>query len=965
MTDGDKQQITFETEGDIHEDIKVLVAEINKNIKPDSPEMLYLNGVNKMFALFEDTYAKNVKLLETCQEMNAQVVINASKIQAILAITSKDKDQMKTLKADFEEASKMVNFAHAAETKAKNLLTVLRDKVTNLSEMVQKGEAFSFGEEGSIFEISQDVKNLKIEKNNASKEITDYQNQIIATKAKFKGLTDDINTLKSESERLTTQIANFDKQNVDLNAFNEETSNAVMKLKPEIVQQKHELENLTKKKNDSSKSKSQKKHSQYEVLNTLSALRDESRTLKEKVLRRTKFASDLRANSSNKEANLEEIKKKIENRTQEIEKCKQELKGAQKAGDEYNAKFNEIMQTSRNIGDKKLEYRQDVRKLRSKLVDLQFAIAKSDNQTIQHNRHITTEKLDLCIQKRHREEEVRQTAEVHDQAITVRSEMKITKTKLQVMKEKVLTLFQEIDDKRTEKLQALAKIQMTIETINLTNEQNKQQLNVLEEYERKAEDQMALIDKTREERNIYKRQYESIMKEYNALKSDYDQLSSEYQEMQNHLEELKVQTVETHFQNVDSKSHIMSLNVLVEKCRKSIQETDRITSRLQAEGQTLNFILAQGKNDKLQQEQERQLLLNNINMVSNEVYSKIRKLDQIRSQITTDEAYLKKCSKMFNDKTAEMVAALDELARLQQKTNELEKRREKMTTLEYKMHRFVAENMIEQQKYVALIHEFSVPRNVHRWHALGAVDPHYVKQLKYRSLLSAKIESSHKELLDLQAQRDKLKEQYEKMKSKYDSNIELTVAKANEYIEQYNQDLKEKDMQLRELKKQVNGNKPDLQKSIKDIDNIREKVTQRRGMTASLTTRNRQIIKKQNQLQNQMQMQLQFQNGSFGVGVTVPKVSTISSNGDPQPWFLTEAPIYNVLGGGFVTRQSQFGNQNNSIENHVDLTVGSATAHSATRRAQSSLISPNMKKIAKPLRSAQTRAQSRIRPQFP
>ena len=98
---------------------------------------------------------------------------------------------------------------------------------------------------------------------------------------------------------------------------------------------------------------------------------------------------------------------------------------------------------------------------------------------------------------------------------------------------------------------------------------------------------------------------------------------------------------------------------------------------------------------------------------------------------------------MFNDKTAEMADSFNELNRLQQKTEELEKKREKMTTLEYKMHRSIAENMIEQQKYVALIHEFSVPRNVHRWHALGAVDPYYVKQLKYRSLLSAKIESSH------------------------------------------------------------------------------------------------------------------------------------------------------------------------------------------------------------------------------
>ena len=216
----------------------------------------------------------------------------------------------------------------------------------------------------------------------------------------------------------------------------------------------------------------------------------------------------------------------------------------------------------------------------------------------------------------------------------------------------------------------------------------------------------------------------------------------------------------------------------------------------------------------------------------------------------------------------------------------------------------------------------------------------------------------------MQAERDKLKEQYEKMKEKCDTNAELTVLKANEYINQYNESLKEKDHQLKLLKQQVNGNKPDLKKSIKDIDKIREKVTQRRGMTASLTTRTRQIIKKQNQMNNQLQMHMQLQTGGFGVGVTGPKNSTNQSN-DGQPWFLTEAPIYNVLGGGFVSRQGQSGNQNNSIENHVDLTIGSATAHSATRRAQSSLISPNLRKIAKPLRSAQTRAQSRIRPQFP
>ncbi|OHT11953.1 hypothetical protein TRFO_18441 [Tritrichomonas foetus] len=927
----EKQQISFETESDIYDEIKGLVDQINRENSQDSKEGSYIFGVNSMFALFEESYAKNVKLLEKCQEMNAQVIINASKIQTILDVTDKDKNTMKTLKNEFDEASKMVTFAHTAETKAKDLLDSLRDKVSQLAEQVQRGEAFSFGEEGSVFETAQDVKNLTKERDNAIKEIGDLQAQINSTKLKVKGLTEDISNYKTEVERLNISLTNLEKQNNELTTFNEENFDAVMKIKPEIMKQKKDIENLTKQKNEMIRTKNQKKQIHYDVLSNLGVLRDESKLLKDKISKRARYHNELRTSVFNKEENVADIKKKIDERCNEIEKLKNELKSTQKLSEDFRAKYDEIVQTSKELSEKKLQSRQVVRQLRSNLVNLQFSLAKSDNETSQQIRHITTTKIDLSIQKKHGQEAVKQKEEIMNQAVTLKSETKGTKYRLQLMKEKILNLFQEIDLKRSEKYQMLAKIQMTKDSIVITNDQNLQHLEVLKEYERKTQDQIHLIDITREERNNSKRQYESIMKEFHELKTEYDQLMSEYNEMENHNLDLKAWTINTHFQNMDSKSQILSLAVLVDKCKKGIQETDRITSRLQAEGQTLNFILTQSQHDRLQQQQEKQLLENNIRLVRNEVTTKLKKLDQIRSQIQTDEAFIKKCSKLFNDKTNELINSMQELKQLEKKTHELEAKREKMESLEYEMHRTFAEGMVEQQKCTALIHEFSIPRNVHRWHALGAVDPNYVKQLKYRSQISSKIEKAHCELNDLRKERDDLKAQLEKLNTQI--NGALSAAQVQNYINQYIEDIKQKDIQLRELRKVVNGNKPTLQKDVNNLNGIRSKVTERRGTTASLAVRAKQVVREQ--------------------------------KGDiNQPYFITEAPIYNVLGGGFVSKPEQPRNQNNSFSNNTDLTIGTIDSPSNAKRALSSLISPT-RKITRPLKTSHSRAHSRIQPQFP
>lgn len=937
--------ISFETEGDLHEEIKSLVEQINKESAPDSPESNYLIGLNSMYAQFEDSYTKNIKLLERCQDLNAQIIMNTSKIKTILDVTSKDQETMKELKSNYEEASKMVNFAHTAEQRAKEILTTLREKVTTLSDQVQKGEAFSFGEEGSVFEASQDVKNLKKEILNGNNDIADLNNKISSAKTQLKLVQDGTKSLQQEVERLNTQMAMYDKQNDELLVTNETNSNLLTEIKPQIVQQKQDLESRSKKKAENSKNLVQQRHSYYELLGHLTNLKDSSKQIKDKVLRRSKFLADLKSTNSSKQVVLTETSKKIDNRVEQLDKSKKEIKVANKSTQEYEEKLNELSEKSKALSEDKVQARLVGKQLRAKLVDLQFSLLKSDNETIQHNRQITKEKLDLVIQAKRKTEAEKTALDIHGQAITIKAETKGMKSRLETMKEKVLYLYQEVDEKRVEKYQMLARAEMTKESTEITKEQNEQQMEILEEYQNKTLDQVHLIELTREERNTYKRQYETLMKDHDQLKSEFTFLNNEFQEMEAKKEHLKKSIVTTHFDNMDHKTELMSLHILIEKYKKGIQETEKITSRIQAETQTLHFVIQQAQHDRIQLEQERSLLQNNLLMLRNEVVAKMRKYEDTYAEIQNTQAYLKKCSKLFNDKTAEMMKSIDHLKQLQSKTNNLEQKKERLNALEYDMHRMTSEYMIEQQKAVALVHEFSVPRNVHRWHALGAVDPRYVRQLKYRSILSSKIDKCHCMLIELKKERDQLKEELDTLNTKSEINGQLTVAKVQEYMAQYTESIKAKDREIRELRKQVDSNQPDIRNSIKKIDVIREKVTERRGTTALLNTRNKQLIRMQ-------QVQQQIQQGA-PIGP------------DGQPWFLTEAPFYNHFGGGFVSKPENPVNQNNSIDSRKELTIGTITKPlTATRRAQSSMLSPSIKKIARPLKTTYSRAQTRLKVQF-
>jgi chromosome segregation ATPase len=307
-----------------------------------------------------------------------------------------------------------------------------------------------------------------------------------------------------------------------------------------------------------------------------------------------------------------------------------------------------------------------------------------------------------------------------------------------------------------------------------------------------------------------------------------------------------------------------TLTELTVKQQQGILDAERVISRLQAECQTLSHIFLDAQHDRLQMEKEHQVLANNHQVLRDELRHKFKTIEGMRSQISIEQNFMLKCASQFQDKTGEIHVMIGELTNLDAKTRELEAKRETMLTLEYHMHRLVSEHMFEKQKCMALIHEFSVLRNVHRWHAISAVDQTYAKQLNYRGQLSAKIDKAHRELIELKAEKNRLREL---LKAKGEKVVSLSANEVMERMAAYSEDLQEKEVQLSELKRAVAENNPAMRNSIASVNQVQEKIVQRRGTVARMRTKS--------------------------VAGLLPK---------HEPWFLTEAPVNKYIGGGFIAR---------------------------------------------------------------
>ena len=878
--DKEKAPITFESESELNETINQLVHDLNESSKNDPGIAKHIYDVNKMFQLFKEIYRKNLKLLATVQELNTYVVVNASKIALIKKTTDSEKGSLSKLKDEFEEAAKMVTFSHEAENKSKEILMNLRQSIEELREQVNKGDAFTFGEGTSVFEISQDVKNLEQECKKGQKEIMEMTFKINTHKSELEKMKKSIRQAVNEAHQFSKTISGYDDKIQILYNDIESINNELVEIKPIVPDMKEKLDSKMKEKLKLNKSIITHQQDQVSITTVLFQARDESKAIKEKCSRKQRTNNDVKQNNQVCKDKITNTKKKIENADEELNGLKNELENITKQNQDLHEQYEESLDNIQNISNLKQECRKEIKSKRPEKVFLKKEINRTAADAHLNNKKLMSANDSVMIQTKLLKQEERATDEIINSTRQAKNAIRNIKPHLQHYKDKYVGILREIDHKRTDKFKTSAQMEMIKENIRIIKEDNDRQLNELMDLNEKIIVQESLSEDLRKERNIYKRKFEDIDAENINLSKENDKLDSEIQELQAKYANILRATALAHVDVRSRYDQIKSLKSVNKNLQKTVQGTERIISRLRTECLTMVHVLQDSQNDHILQSKERELLVNNQRTLIKETNNKKKKIEELRDQIKSTEAYLKKSATLYKEKENEIKSLMITLKQLEKTTSDLEKKAGRLSKLEMEMHRLATMGIIEKQKAMSLIHEFSVPLNVHRWKVIGAVNQPFIKNIQFRTQLSIKLDEAHKEHIRLREEKEKLEQEYKKMREELEKNP--SKEKIQNAINNYILDIKRKDKELAQMKKEYYNNLSNQKNSKSRVAKARSSLNQKRGDALAIKN----------------------------------EISTALQYDTPPIFYITENPLINpMLGGGFSLKA------NNNITRSVPKSI--------------------------------------------
>ena len=108
---------------------------------------------SKLHRALTKSHDQEKRLIKKCRELNTEIVNNAAKVQSALYMAQKDDTTIASLRKEIEKAWKLVDQAHDKEIKAKDTINQLKDEISNLSKLVEKGAGLSAGQENMVKEL--------------------------------------------------------------------------------------------------------------------------------------------------------------------------------------------------------------------------------------------------------------------------------------------------------------------------------------------------------------------------------------------------------------------------------------------------------------------------------------------------------------------------------------------------------------------------------------------------------------------------------------------------------------------------------------------------------------------------------------------------------------------------------------------------------------------------------------------
>uniref|UniRef100_A0A8C2CF00 Cilia and flagella associated protein 58 n=1 Tax=Cyprinus carpio TaxID=7962 RepID=A0A8C2CF00_CYPCA len=789
-----KDESTFEA---LEKDIQEVLNELLGDEKFEKFRVEY----EKIAKALQKSHENEKRLMSKCRELNAEIMSNTVKVSTAMKLADEDQTTITSLKMEIDKAWKMVEASHAKELQAKETIQKLKEEITSLNKLIEKGAGVSEGQEYSIGDL------LKI-KEDLTKQRDKLLSEVVTLRENLTKATDAQQEIEAEKNKAMDTIAQLQQDiQVRQNEIHRETrrkeklEKEVKQLQTDLESKQSDIKSLTQQSQrlQDDQQKLEQQLQEHKIINEKT-----SKEMEQLQHRNTKLQQDNEQNGNS----LEQLSQQNQQRASDLKMKEEEVTQLKQEITKLTKMREGVQRRLRQMEEQKLEVENQRETLKNQITGLDREMETAKKQMDMDKKAIDElvrerDILNKNMIKAANETDKQQTiVKLHEQSKkTLEQEILKYRDEAQKKRKIIYQLEKERDRYINEASELTKKVLENIEDIKLKEMQIFEYKKRIAEAETKLKQQQNLYEDVRTERNLFSKNLIEAKDQNAEMKRKVKIVNHMFEQLKDEIttKEVALDKERQEFQRVERERE--NLKAELQRMRQQAQETNQFIEKQEAEKRELLKIIAEADAERIRQKKELDQVRNERDLLGMQLMKRNEALALLYEKIKIQHSIMNKGDIQYNERLEDIRLLKLEIKKQRREKNILNKTVSNVEDLRHEVFHMQRELLKERTRCRALEDELGNPLNVHRWRKLEASDPSSFELIQKIHSLQRRLIAKTQEVVEKELMLQEKEKLYVELKHIL---ARQPGPEAAEKLQVYQRTLREKTKQLKVLTAELN-----------------------------------------------------------------------------------------------------------------------------------------------------------------
>lgn len=816
--DGLKQVIDENQEMDsldsLEKDFQRVIADMVNDHSLDN----FREEYQKIHDSFLRSHANNIELVKKCRDLNSEILSNSTKVNSILQLSQDDQRTISGLRFEFDKAWKMVELSQDRENKSHDVIENLKIEVNRLTKLVESGGVMQFAQDTSLETLQTEIEMLtheievqKIQCDSLQEDLQKSNDDQVQSLKTIEDLKEESSSVQEELEatkkgfiELQQEIGNLNQQIASLKMERKESLNSSDNMVIKIEEQRKHNKNLGDQlieHNRETRSSTDEKQKALDSLNLTKGLLEKQKKTTSHI---TDSINEISKELSEKDQKMQDLSKVLESLKTETEQGQIDFSAEKVKKAETAHELSSIHERLNALRTEVYKRTHEVIRSESKIKGMKKQIVSVQDGTIQIKNAIGDAKINAN--------------QIEDVQNGIYAEMMALKAEIYKIQSEMENLNIEIDNYGN--IASSNRSNMIV--IDSDRKSREDQISELEKAiiktKEKIQRQQTLTESVLQQRDIVRRQLESLLKETAKVEDQNTLLAEEVKQTKELIREKDEKCVQTHLNKELLSEQVQNLCFERDKIEQKLKDTTVEVCTIENTLMRTRYLLDVAEHD-----------VSRLKLSNERLESDSRSLEWVVQKRDMEAIALKEKIVLLKGKISSMSNTYAKTVdNVEKQKAELEKeveimKKKKALSCHYaalKLEQLRTEKALltEQGKVKALEEEFEQPIGIHRWRFLESTNPEQMQMIRMTQALRGALMTKLAAIDRLNNIVKRLQEKSEKVqKHVYKTSVE----EHQETIHFFEDLLREKTRQLQLISSQIGGQQPFVEESKENVDAMR------------------------------------------------------------------------------------------------------------------------------------------------